>query len=442
MKRTGGRIRRAAATALLLLGVALYALLGTPLATFHPDEAMQLHASSDWEILTGPQGPWALTTRPPYTMDSDAHLRILNGSLHRHFTGWLRSLAGFGPESLPRAPGWDWSKGFLENEEAGHLPRPEVLFVGRVASVLLLAASAVPAWLLGRLVAGGYGAWLFTALVLLNPAVLLNGRRAMQEGALLFFGLLTVLMAFHLAHRLASGRRGGSLWFLFAVAGGLALAAKHSGFVFVAGGVAAIVAAAFLAPLPASRGRAMALLLISLAAGGTLFVVLSPALWDKPWSRLGDAVGVRTDLVQSIDDGAHGAPMQHLWRIASMPYAEPLQHFEAADWARTPGIGAAIAAHENSWLRGLPLSGIAGWVGSLLALLGLLVTVRGAEAGDHTLHRCAAAWWAVSAILLLGNPLAWQRYYLPLLPPTAMLTTLGVLWLAGWLRSRWPRSSG
>lgn len=76
------------------------------------------------------------------------------------------------------------------------------------------------------------------------------------------------------------------------------------------------------------------------------------------------------------------------------------------------------------------------------ALLGLIASVKGGDAANRALHRGAAAWWAVSAILLLGNPLAWQRYYLPLVPPTAMLTTLGVLWLAGWLRGRLLRSSG
>lgn len=216
MSGNAAKFLRIIVCAVALLGVALYVLIGTPLATFHPDEAMQLHASGDWEVLTGPQGPCALTTRPPYAMDSDAHLRILNGSLHRHFTGLLRGLAGLGPDSLPRAPGWDWGKDFLGNDAAGHVPRPEVLFVGRAASVILLAATVVPAWLLGRLVAGAAGAWLFTTLVLLNPAVLLNGRRAMQEGALLFFGMLAVLAAFHVARRLAAGHPGGALWALFA----------------------------------------------------------------------------------------------------------------------------------------------------------------------------------------------------------------------------------
>jgi len=426
--------------AVVLLGIALYTLAGTPLATFHPDGAMQLHASGDWEVLTGPQGPWALTTRPPYPIDSDAHLRILNGSIHRHFVGLLRSVAGLGLESLPKAPGWDWGKDFLENEASGHVPRPEVLFVGRVASVLLLAASVVPAWLLGRLVAGSAGAWLFTALVLLNPAVLLNGRRAMQEGALLFFGLLAVLVAFHLGRRLAAGRSGGALWALFAAVAGLTVTAKHLGLVFVAGGAAALLTAVLLAPPPALRGRAIALLAISLASAGALFVLLSPALWDEPWHRLADAARVRAELMQAIDDGAHGAPGQRTWRIATMPFAEPLQHFEMTDWARTPGLGAAIARYEHSWLVGFPRGEVAGWMATLLAVLGLTVSLAPpACAPERTLGRAAVAWWAASAILLLGNPLPWQRYYLPLVPPTALLATLGILWITGLVREKFFR---
>jgi 4-amino-4-deoxy-L-arabinose transferase-like glycosyltransferase len=426
----------------LLLGLALYILAGTPVATFHPDEAMQIHASGDWEVLTGPQGPWALTTRPPYPVDSEAHLRILNGSLHRHAIGLLRSLAGLGTESLPRAPGWDWSKDYRENEGAGHVPRPEVLFVGRAASVLLLAASVVPAWLLGRLVAGTAGAWLFTALLMLNPLVLLNGRRAMQEGALLFFGLLAVLAGFHLARRLTAGRGGGIVWALFAAAAGLAMAAKHSGLVFVAGGGAVIVTAAVFAPSKISRNRASGLLGVSLAAAATLFVLLSPALWDQPWRRLADAARVRAELVELIDNGAHRSPGQRAWRIAAMPFAEPLQHFEMADWASTPGLGASIGRYEHSGMAGLPAGGIAGWLTTLLAVLGLAAAARGGAATPQAPRQSGvAAWWAVSAILLLANPLSWQRYYLPLVPPTAMLTTLGILWISGLVREKLFRRS-
>lgn len=148
-------------------------------------------------------------------------------------------------------------------------------------------------------------------------------------------------------------------------AAGLAMAAKHSGLIFVAGGAAAIVAAALLAPPTAARGSVLVPLAISLVAAGALFVLLSPALWDRPWQRLGDAARVRAELVRVIDDGAHGAPGQRAWRIAAMPFAEPLQHFEMADCARTPGIGTAIATHEHSWLRGLALGGIAGWAATL-----------------------------------------------------------------------------
>jgi 4-amino-4-deoxy-L-arabinose transferase-like glycosyltransferase len=438
---TLGKILGVAGGSAVLLGLALYILAGTPVATFHPDEAMQIHASGDWEVLTGPQGPWALTTRPPYPVDSEAHLRILNGSLHRYAIGLLRSLAGLDPESLPRAPGWDWSKDYGENEAAGHVPRPEVLFVGRAASVLLLAATVVPAWLLGRLVAGTAGAWLFTGLLMLNPLVLLNGRRAMQEGALLFFGLLTILAAFHLARQLAAGRGGRILWVAFGLAAGLTLASKHSGLIFVAGGGAVIVTAALFAPPQTSRLRTGGLLALALAGAAALFVLLSPALWDKPWQRVADAARVRTELVQRIDDGAHTSAGQRTWRIVTMPFMEPLQHFEMADWARTPGLGAAIARYDHSRLAGHPIGGVAGWLATFLAVLGLVVSVAGgwSSSPETTLRRGAAAWWAVSAVLLLGNPLAWQRYYLPLVPPAALLATLGILWITGLVRKKFFR---
>jgi hypothetical protein len=125
-----------------------------------------------------------------------------------------------------------------------------------------------------------------------------------------------------------------------------------------------------------------------------------------------------------------------------MPFVEPLQHFEMADWARTPGLRGAVARYELSGLSGLPAAGFAGWVATLLAALGLVASAASRDStADRTLRWGVVAWWVVSAILLLGNPLAWQRYYLPLVPPTAMLATLGILCAAAWLKERIPRSS-
>ncbi|MCX7869799.1 MAG: phospholipid carrier-dependent glycosyltransferase, partial [Terrimicrobiaceae bacterium] len=223
-----------------LLGLAaalgIYVLAGLMKVPFHPDEAMQLHMSRDFDRLLA-EGPLALVTRPPYEVDSDDFLRILNGSIHRHVVGALRTALGLGPELLPPAPGWDWRYDVRANRQIGFFPKPELLVVGRLASAIFLALAGAVALLLGRALGGWSIGAGFAPLLMAHPVVLLNGRRALQEGSMLLFGLLAVLAAALLAKRMAEGGRPHpALWLFFAVASGLCLASKHPGLCFVLSG--------------------------------------------------------------------------------------------------------------------------------------------------------------------------------------------------------------
>ncbi len=44
-------------------------------------------------------------------------------------------------------------------------------------------------------------AYFVSALYTLNPVILLNGRRALQEGSMLFFGMLVILIAALISQR-------------------------------------------------------------------------------------------------------------------------------------------------------------------------------------------------------------------------------------------------
>src|SRR6185503_13809636 len=96
-------------------------------------------------------------------------------------------------------------------------------------SALCTALAAVAVFALARrLDPRRAAAWCATALFATTPAVLVNGRRAMMEGAPLFFSALTVLVAVVVASRWETGgRRAAGLAVLGAVAG-LALASKHT----------------------------------------------------------------------------------------------------------------------------------------------------------------------------------------------------------------------
>jgi hypothetical protein len=107
--------------------------------------------------------------------------------------------------------------------------------------------------------------------------------------------------------------------------------------------------------------------------------------------------------------------------IIRQPFVSPAQHFEVAFWGEIPEIRAEIAAYMES-----PLSGVQFglWIGgalTLLAAVGIVVALR------KPLTVGLIVWFGVTALSLLANPLPWQRYYLPLIPPGILLASLGAV---------------
>lgn len=420
-----------------LAALMVYALLGTSLVPFHGDEAMQIYFSGDYEVAVLQGNPSALTTRPPYDIDSDPQLRILNGSVHRYLVGLARQISGIGVEQLPPHPGWDWGLLYDRGVETGHRPSDALLMAGRWSSSALLALSAPLAFGLGWIVGKRPGAYLAAGLIMLNPIVLLNGRRAMQEGALLFFGLAVVLTAAWIARKRALSKPVSPLlWALLALTGGLALASKHSALPFIGGALAWV----FLGELTHFRLRSFLKTTGALVVCGllmvALFFALSPALWDDPVSRFRDLLQVRATL---LDIQVAGDPTSLGYRAVGLlvqPFMVPPQFFEVASWGEAAAITGEIGRYLASGLSGLPFASVLGAVATGLMLAGMAVALlrRVRPFGDWATAVGLFAWWGITALSLLANPLPWQRYFLPLIPPAALFAAIGALGL--WAAAR------
>ncbi len=423
------------ADVIFLAALMLYALAAVPLTPFHGDEPMLIHMSGDYEVAILQGNPNALVTHPPYYIDSDPQLRILNGTMHRYLVGLARQLAGIGPEQLPPAPGWDWGLSYDRNVETGHRPPDAVLMAGRWPSAILLALCAPLMFGLGWLIGKRPGAYLAAALFMLNPIVLLNGRRAMQEGALLFFGLAVVLTAAWIARRRAEEKAVSPwLWALLALTGGLALASKHSTLPFIAGALAWVLLGELthfqLRPFLKTAG---ALILAGLLILG-LFLAISPALWDDPLARVGDLLQVRAELLNIQVTAEPLAPTtlaQRAQGIIGQPFLAPPQFFEVAAWTTFEPITAEIERYFASGLAGLPPSGFIGGVLTGLMLVGMVISLlpRLRPFKDWATTVGLFAWWGITALTLLVNPLPWQRYFLPLIAPTVLFAVIGALGL-------------
>lgn len=423
---------------LLLLGAFVFAL--SP--TFHGDEPMQIYMSRDYATAFINHDPASLVTSPPYNIDTDSYLRLINGSVNRYAIGLSWQLAGLTANDLPPRPGWDWGLDYATNVSTGHMPSAALLATGRFSSMLFLALSIVVMFALGWQFAAPHNrllAYFVSGLYALNPVILLNGRRALQEGSTLFFGLLTILIAILISKRLDASRRGDlpgrpyktgisiGLWIALILAGGLTLASKYTGVIFVGGALGWI----FLAELVHIRWRDLLLTTSKLIVAGVLtlllFIALSPALWSDPPARLIDSLQERTQLLDIQVGGTGNGAMslaQRVQEIVVQPFMTAPQQYEVSFWGTFQAVNDDVARYMSSPFSGLQFGLIIGGLLTLLAGVGLVFSFR------RDWRVGLLAWFGLTIASLLANPLPWQRYYLGLIPLATLLAGIGVYGLA------------
>src|SRR5690606_15831898 len=279
-----------------------------------------------------------------------------------------------------------------------------------------------------------------SGLYALHPTILLNGRRAMQEGSMLCFGLLTILMAAIISERRSRGERVSPIyWALLAAMGALALASKHNAAVFAAAALVWITAAEL------ANRRAWRTLLVPLGISGALivlgFVALSPALWNDPLARLRDLVNVRAELlnIQVVADPNAPTPLsQRAADLLLQPFIAPAVHNEVASWTESASFAAEVASSRATWLSGVHYGWALGLPLTALMLLGIAITARQFRRPAYT---GLLVWLVFTTGLLMTNPLPWQRYTLPLLPLAMVFTGIGIRAVGTQLAGRLPAPS-
>lgn len=403
---------------------------------------MHIYTSHDYATVFLDNNLQSLPVNPPYDIDSDSRLRLLNGSVMRYSVGFGMQIAGLSEQDLPPRPGWDWGLHYADNVATGHRPTEALLMAGRGVALAYFAVSIIAMFGIGWQFGGRWVAYLASALYTLNPIILLNGRRALVESALLCFGLLTIYVALQIARRRELGGKGlWGWWAALILSGALTLLSKYSGTIFVAGAFGGI----FIAEVLRVFGRKQTVTPINtfisstvkLTASGLLMlalvVALSPALWSDPVNRVRDLTQMLQEQVEIVVSIlAPEAPTtlpQRVGGIITQPFMTPVAYFEQASWAEAEPISQEIAIYGKSPLSGLPVDPVIGIVLTVLAGIGLVAVVwpRFRPYPSNALSMVLLIWLLVTVVNLLINPLPWQRYYLPLIPIMTLLAAIGVV---------------
>ncbi len=405
-----------AALVLVWLG---WALATAPAVPFHPDESTYLYMSADGAALLHAPLGLAYHDAPGNLRQ---HYRLVNAPLTRYLVAFGLALRG----QPPLRTDWDWSANWQVNADRGAVPSRGQLTAARRVMVLCTALAGLLLALTACRLAGVAGGALTLALFLLNPLVLLHGRRAMMEAPMLL-GMAWLLWEIS-APRPRAWRVGLALaWAVWAKYWAVAL-------------VPAALWALWRAPAPDRRTRLRRLAwgaLLPLAAG----FVLQPVLWKQPWRVLprmaterlevtrGQQAAFRAVLPAYVPD----SPPQRLALLLGHLYLAPPAYLDLGKYraALSREISAYDAPFWAHWTNPLPAA-VARLVLMFLGLAAMLFWTRQSTLRGHAARQVLLAAAFQWGLLLLTLPLAFQRYALAVLPWTTLWEAMGpiALWNA------------
>ena len=290
------------ADAIWLALLSAYILAGTAIVPFHGDESTLLFMGRDHHYLLVEgdlsqvlyDAAWSL--RPV-----EQRLRLENGTISKTIYGWLARNLGYGLDDFNRE--WHWGRDYEFNGRTNRVPEPQLIGAARMASAVQLALAVLLFFHFVQLTLNRPTAYLASALFVLHPNVLINGRRAMMEGSHLLGLMLVLLAGAWLLHE----RR----WWAHAVFGvcmGFAVAAKHPNIIVCV----LVFLALLLATLRQQRQeknpnletvwRERAVFILSPVAAAAVFLLLNPAWWSAPLELPSVIIGMRADLLRAQVD--------------------------------------------------------------------------------------------------------------------------------------------
>jgi len=434
---------------LWLLGLGLYVVAGYKEVPFHGDESTLIFMSKDYYYLVQQHDLDRVLYREPPVNPTEQSLRLINGTVGKMAMGVAWDLAGLHASDIN--DGWAWGEDWWTNVALGHIPKVPMWRAARLSSTLLTVISVWAVFGIARLAGRNRPAAYAASLIYVTtPAVLVDGRRAMMEGSMLCFAALAALVAMVILREQArAGRRGRVLaaWYaVFGVACGFALASKHNtlitvGAMFLAVALEPVVWPRLTASVQDRFGGEQKWHLARLVGAAVLmvlvFLALNPAWWSDPLGMPARVSKMRYDLLrgQVAKFGGYAGWDARVQELVKQAFFAAPQYYEDPAWKDY--VPDQIKAYEATMWTGR-LGGTVWGVPLLIAfVLGVI------ELGRRWRDGPAAGlllWVGVTAlVLLITTPMSWQRYYLPLQAPLAVVAGAGA-WCVGRYAVRFART--
>lgn len=435
---------------LWLLLIAAYVLLGVQEAPLHGDEATIIWMSEDFDTVFVKGEVQSLFYEAPPRRSTEQHLRILNGNFSRIAMGAMWSAAGMGVEDLNEQWVWDTELSPAWQRTNGHMPSEKLLFLSRYTSAVLTVLSAVLVFAIARLIARQLptknfvpfaSGLLASALYISNAAVMLNGRRAMFEGGLLFTLALVAWFIFRMQSKAVHHHQ---LFSALGIATGLALSAKHSAAFTVSTLYAGfLIVGLWQAPSQPARTKLIGNLGHATIIAIGLMFLLTPLWWRNPLQMPSITLDERQqllDLQVNLFGGYdnHQDRLQGIWDECIVIHP---QYAEASYWFNFEGVAEEIAHYESQGVAGFTRGGVVVVSLRLLLLLAGIIASLQQIVRSTTQRRFSFAlllWWLAAMLIIsyITVPLHWQRYYLPLQIPLSILMGIGGAWLLAQMKQK------
>jgi len=399
---------------ILCLLITLFYLWGMDLVPFHPDESTQIFMSQD--LFDYINDPLSLSYSPENELTPKMTYRAIDMPLTRYLVGF--SL--FASSTRGLSSDWDWALSWEQNLKAGAIPAPSLLANARLLPTILLPISIYLFYFSIRKILPKIPAYIAVLFLGLNPLVLLHGRRAMSEPALLFG---VILFLWSVTHDQIKP-------FLVGVALAIAFNAKQTGIFLIPVGIIAVCTP----PnedhrLTNKLARGTAVLVIFLI----LTLLLNPFYWKSPLSALLVNFQGRSQLLDlQLTDHLMGSRPSILNSILSLI----ANLFIVPPAVSEVGKYLGPMAHEiqvyqdivpHVWGRSL----ISGSLQLTIFLSGFYVMYkRFAKQSKSTKRSIFLMLYAtifLIAGILIALPIPWQRYIVPVLPLVAFWFGCGLI---------------